>query len=42
MIKWSNYWKPTTKTMRAVGDTLLGNGYDTNWKKQYLQGVSIK
>ena len=26
MIKWSNYWKPTTKTMRAVGDTLLGVG----------------
>ena len=26
MMKWSNYWKPTTKTMRAVGDTLLGVG----------------
>lgn len=26
MIKWSNYWKPTTKTMRAIGDTLLGVG----------------
>lgn len=26
MINWNNYWKPTTKTMRAVGDTLLGVG----------------